>query len=153
MNRRTSACDLKRVANGLAAMTTISAMDLPGVLLQAGIALGNHNSKKLPRSTTCRAQRCIYYFFALQRFRNRRKREGKMTEGDVQVGGGNCRISVKYLFFQHFEMQIQQFLLSMKQAFSKFSKSSFRFHKFHMILHAPLQVRQFGNLDVMDANR
>ena len=85
MDRRTSACDLKRVANGLGAMTTISAMDLPGILLQAGIALGNHNSKKLPLRVTKKIQRVCYYFFSLQRFRCMRDKEGSVAEADVQV--------------------------------------------------------------------
>ena len=66
-------------------MSTISAMDLPSVVLQAGLALGDHNSKKLPIRTTKQIQRALYYFFSILRFRDLRKQQGKVTETDVQV--------------------------------------------------------------------
>ena len=47
---------------------------------------------------------------------------------------------------------ISEMLTTMKEAF-KDEKASFRFLKFHTILHAPLQVKEFGNLRVMDGNR
>jgi hypothetical protein len=47
---------------------------------------------------------------------------------------------------------IDVLLETCKLAFFTESKG-FKFFKFHMILHCPEQIRMFGNLDVMDANR
>ena len=78
-------------------MSTVSATDLPGMVLQAALALGDHNSKKLPASVTKRVQRAVYYFFSMLRFRNLRKKQGKVTEQDVQV----CTLS--HRIFTHIE--------------------------------------------------
>lgn len=43
-------------------------------------------------------------------------------------------------------------LVTCKAAFAAECKN-FCFYKFHMVLHCPRQIREFGNLDVMDANR
>ena len=43
-------------------------------------------------------------------------------------------------------------LLSMKSAF-KDEKESFKFYKFHTVVHAPFQITEFGNLRIMDGNR
>jgi hypothetical protein len=50
------------------------------------------------------------------------------------------------------ERLIDDLLQTCKVAFLTESKG-FKFYKFHMILHCPDQIRMFGNLDVMDANR
>ena len=44
-------------------------------------------------------------------------------------------------------------LLSMKYAFTVVSKSNFAFFKFHLVLHVPSQIVEYGNIDVCDANR
>ena len=46
-------------------------MDLPGVLIQVALALGCHSSAELPGAVTKNIQRAIYYYFALQRARER----------------------------------------------------------------------------------
>ena len=40
----------------------------------------------------------------------------------------------------------------MKKAFED-EKESFKFYKFHTIVHAPYQIKEFGNLRIMDGNR
>lgn len=56
----------------------------------------------------------------------------------------------------HYEQRLQDLiaalLTTMKRAF-KAEKDNFKYHKFHTIVHAPLQVRTFGNLRIMDGNR
>jgi len=65
MSRCTSATKhtVKKVDGGLSSVGTLSAMDLPGVILQLSMALGNHNSSQLPIKITRRIQRAIYFFF------------------------------------------------------------------------------------------
>jgi hypothetical protein len=41
----------------------------------------------------------------------------------------------------------------MKYAFKGVSKSNFTFFKFHLVLHVPTQIVEYGNIDVCDANR
>jgi len=41
----------------------------------------------------------------------------------------------------------------MRSAFGAVCKSSFRYFKAHKLLHTPIQITMFGNLDVPDANR
>lgn len=108
-------------------------MDLPGVLLQASIALGNHNSTQLPISATKQIQRAIYYFFSVQRTREQLEH----TEREVE----------------DFEHRVVQFLWSLRSAFGAVCKSNFQYYKFHKLLHVIIQLRMFGNLDVCDANR
>jgi len=43
-------------------------------------------------------------------------------------------------------------LTTCKKAFAS-ECGDFGFYKFHMVLHCPLQIRKFGNVDIMDANR
>ena len=73
LNRRTSAFStgLKKISDGLESIGTLSAMDLPGVLIQVALAVGCHSSKELPSAVTKNIQRAIYYYFALQRERDR----------------------------------------------------------------------------------
>ena len=56
----------------------------------------------------------------------------------------------------HHEQRLQNLIVAllrtMKLAF-KDEKDNFKYHKFHTIVHAPLQVRTFGNLRIMDGNR
>ena len=68
LNRRSSALpsSIKKVSNGLSELHTVSAMDLPGILLQVSLALGCHNSIKMPMVVVKKIQRTIYFFFALQ---------------------------------------------------------------------------------------
>ena len=47
---------------------------------------------------------------------------------------------------------IRDLLSTVKRAFSD-EKKDFKFFKFHMVVHTPLQVRKFGNLRIMDGNR
>lgn len=56
------------------------------------------------------------------------------------------------LDMQELEIRICDMLDTCKLAFSD-ECSNFSFYKFHMVLHCPLQIRQFGNLAIMDANR
>lgn len=71
--RRSSALprSLKKVSVGLSGLATFNAMDLPGLLLQVGLALGCHNSARLPGQVVKGIQRCIYFFLRLQRCRLR----------------------------------------------------------------------------------
>ena len=73
LNRRTSAFStgLKKISDGLESIGTLSAMDLPGVLIQVALAVGCHSSTELPSAVTKNIQRAIYYYFALQRERDR----------------------------------------------------------------------------------
>ena len=41
----------------------------------------------------------------------------------------------------------------MKGVFDGYSKSEWRFVKFHIVLHCPEQIRQYGSLLIMDAGR
>jgi hypothetical protein len=83
LNRRSSALpsSIKKVSNGLSELHTVSAMDLPGILLQVSLALGCHNSIKMPMLVVKKIQRTIYFFFALQRSRSLEEH----SETDVQV--------------------------------------------------------------------
>lgn len=73
LNRRTSALPsgLKKISDGLESIGTLSAMDLPGVLIQVALALGCHSSSELLHTLTKNIQRTIYYYFTLQRERER----------------------------------------------------------------------------------
>jgi hypothetical protein len=62
---------LKKIGDGLESIGTLSAMDLPGVLVQVALAVGCHSSIGLPSAVTQNIQRAIYYYFALQRERER----------------------------------------------------------------------------------
>ena len=53
---------------------------------------------------------------------------------------------------QRFECLVVSMLSSMKKAFED-EKESFKFYKFHTIVHAPYQIKEFGNLRIMDGNR
>lgn len=108
MPRRSSALKrgLKKVEHGLQSLHTPSAMDMPGVLLQAAIALGNHNSAKLPIAVTKKMQRSIYYFFALQRHREQESRTEREIEG--------------------YRWKVVQFLWSLRAVFGPVCKSEFR---------------------------
>jgi hypothetical protein len=58
-----------------------------------------------------------------------------------------------YVFVcQELEHLIIQMLETCKVAF-KTESNNFNFYKSHTVCHCPTQVRMFGNLDVMDANR
>ena len=82
LERRTSAlpAGLKVVSNGISSVGTISAMDLPGVLIQVALAIGDHSSTKLPPRITRNIQRALYYFFALQRGRSRKLNDDRSVE-------------------------------------------------------------------------
>lgn len=82
LERRTSAlpAGLKVISNGISSVGTISAMDLPGVLIQVALAIGDHSSTKLPPRITRNIQRALYYFFALQRGRSRKLNDDRSVE-------------------------------------------------------------------------
>ena len=125
---------MKKATGGLSSISTLSAMDLPGVLLQvsqirnfrmlvkcnimlfrvdalhtaqAAIALGNHNSQQFPIKVTRQIQRAVYYFLSLQRSRE--------LECHSELG------------VVHFERQVHQFLWSLRVAFDCVCKSRFVF--------------------------
>jgi hypothetical protein len=60
---------LKRIKKGVENLTIVSALDLPGVLLQGASALGGYSdpSKGLPIQKTKKIQRTIALFFAVVR--------------------------------------------------------------------------------------
>ena len=82
LDRRTSAMPsgLKKISDGLESIGTLSAMDLPGVLAQVALAIGSHSSGDLPSAVTKNVQRAIYYYFALQRERERDFPDEKSVE-------------------------------------------------------------------------
>ena len=82
LGRRTSAMPsgLKKISDGLESIGTLSAMDLPGVLVQVALAIGSHSSLGLPSAVTKNIQRAIYYYFALQREREREFPDEKSVE-------------------------------------------------------------------------
>ena len=49
--------------------------------------------------------------------------------------------------------EIVAVLKLMKSVFDGYSKSEWRFVKFHIVLHCPEQIRQYGSLLIMDAGR
>ena len=82
LERRTSVlpAGLKVISNGISSVGTISAMDLPGVLIQVALAIGDHSSTNLPPRITRNIQRALYYFFALQRGRTRKLNDERSVE-------------------------------------------------------------------------
>jgi hypothetical protein len=57
-----------------------------------------------------------------------------------------------YKLLQELEELIVDLLETCKKAFNDESKN-FKFPKFHIVVHCGAQIRMFGNLDVVDANR
>ena len=65
LERRTSAlpAGLKVISNGISSVGTISAMDLPGVLIQVALAIGDHSSTNLPPPHHQEHPTCALLFF------------------------------------------------------------------------------------------
>jgi hypothetical protein len=76
---------LKRIKKGVENLTIVSAMDLPGVLLQGALALGDYSdpSKGLPIRKTKKIQRTIALFFAVVR----QMKYDECEQSDVDVRG------------------------------------------------------------------
>ena len=76
---------LKRIKKGVENLTIVSAMDLPGVLLQGSLALGDYSgpSKGLPIRKTKKIQRTIALFFAVVR----QMKYDECEQSDVDVRG------------------------------------------------------------------
>ena len=157
----------KKMSDGLAGLHTVSAKDLPGILMQVVSFL------------------CVFLIIfddfgrclsqldltAATNFQSRSQKKSKRqfisslfcTAQDMQKS--TLKLTLRWLFdhcmrfienncfFQKFQKNIQGLLHSMKDAFGVVCKSDFRFMKFHMLLHTPEQIRMFGNLDIVDANR
>ena len=92
----------KKISMGLSELHTVSAMDLPGVLLQVSLALGAHNSPKMPVKLTSKIQRVIGYFFVLHRSRKLEKH----AESDVKVRVFASQ-QVLYCIFRVFSTEIR----------------------------------------------
>ena len=75
------------------------------------------------------------------------------SESEVQVGELCIHPRSDCGPFQDLKENIVTLLSNMKDVFAGFSKSEFRFIKFHIVLHCPWQIRQYGSLLVMDAGR
>lgn len=135
LNRSTNAedVDLKYLAKGISGVSMMSAKQLPGVLLQTAIALGEEREKKIPGTYVKNIHCCIYLFFRV----SRGVMQDEHTEEDV----------VKL------DNDILEFLIRLKNTFFLLSKSKFQYYKFHMLLHVPQQMRWFGNIRVVDSNR
>ena len=99
LDRRNSALPgLKKIGDGLESIGTLSAMDLPGVLVQVALAVGCHSSSGLPSKATQNIQWAIYYYFALQREREREFPDEQSVE--VRFNAQSNRIlyiSLRYL--------------------------------------------------------
>lgn len=79
------------------------------------------------------AQKVYYMFFRVVRMMT------KKTNTDASI--------------ENMRLMIPRFLTEMKETFMEYSKSNFSFMKFHIILHCPTQVQEFGSLDLMDSNK
>ena len=78
------------------------------------------------------------------------------TEAGSEVGISKCvslRVNYMFMQWQRLHQLIKSMLHAMKDVFKAECDSNFRMYKFHTVLHTPLQLTEFGNLDILDANR
>ena len=173
--------DYKRLSLGIETISILSAMEVPGVLMQVGcdvnfwwnfhwklyrnfvlklplpqvsLALGDFHNDRMPLAATKRTQKAIGLFFSVLRAMTYET----ATEGDIKasfVWIFCIKIYWKIfqiLVMQAMELRIGSLLEACKAAFTDVC-DNFCFYKFHTVVHCPLLARWFGNLDVMDANR
>ena len=83
MNRRTNApnLNLKKIENGICGLSFFTAKEMEGLLLQISLAIGAEQSGKLSKPMVQKLQKCFYYFFAVERNRNKKSH----TVDDIEV--------------------------------------------------------------------
>ena len=132
---------LKYLPEGITALDLQDASEIPGILIQIAVVLGNQppgyrfpkgNHVGLSKGKLRKIQRCIYLFLRLCRCHRKRK----STDRDVEV----------------FQATLREFLLNFRDCFQDVSKSRCKFPKFHSVLHFALQITEFGSTFFTDTN-
>ena len=133
--------NLKYLTQGANGLDLQDATDIPGIVTQLGIALGDRppgytfpqgNHQGLTKNKLTAIQRTIYLFLRACR----QKRRSEHT---------TCQI-------MDFETTIVALLQSLRDSFQHVSGSACCMPKFHSPLHFGLQISLFGNLFYTDTN-
>ena len=161
--QRSNDFDVKivKINKGLKYYTTLSAMEMPSLLLQIRLALGEYTGPGWELRKAERIQQCLYYFDQTLALMKRTGVSRSLTEVPefIELYGEKSLFIEVYqcmtdkIKIKDLELQIICMLESMKLAFPTTLSSGGNFYKFHTVCQIPRLFREFGNVLNQDSNR